>query len=151
MSMLSIIAIVAASLFAYSVVGVWASRLSERRQRNWALEEWGCTNPCSHCGFCSSSHMDGVCIKHVLAGMFWPFAGLGVLLGKTGSACGALVVGTANLPGRIAALAKPETPKALPQPRISIPEGAALTSEDYRRLAPMVRQFEQDLPIHERE
>jgi len=41
--------------------------------------------------------------------------------------------------------------KPAPPPQISIPQGAILGSEEYRRLKPMVEEYEAKLPVHERE
>jgi len=44
---------------------------------------------------------------------------------------------------------KPQEPS--PPPEITVPDGAAMTTESYRRLKPMIQQFESAMPMMERE
>ena len=58
---------------------------------------------------------------------------------------------TDGLVDRLLSRERPKVPKPEPVPRISIPKNAVLGSEEYRRLKPLVEQYEHKLPILERE
>lgn len=119
--------IVLSSLFAYAVVGIWSYRVLEaRRQRN--------PKACHDCDTCAF---------RVLGAILWP-APMPILVSI------ASVVGMANLPRRISTW-RAGRAKVLAPARITIPKGAALGSEEYRRLKPLIESFERGLPIHERE
>lgn len=45
----------------------------------------------------------------------------------------------------------PAEPRRLEPPRISIPRGAVLGSEEYRRLKPLIERYEDTMPVMERE
>jgi len=130
MTPLAILAIIITSLFTYSVVGVWMGRLYTKLARSLCCRDGTCIH-------CREAQM--------YAGIFWPITAA-VLILRVG---GILVLGTANLPRRIMAR-RTRRRSSLPS-RILIPDRAVLTSEDYRKLMPMVRRFEYSLPVHERE
>lgn len=102
----------------------------------------------------------------VLAGVFVPAAalagagwlcneGFGWLLGKTDGTVDRMVEGVrGGLRGirerRLAKRLEPQA-KVLAPPQIIIPDGAVLGSKEYRKLKPMIEQFEVNMPVTERE
>ncbi len=81
--------------------------------------------------------------------------GFGWLFGKTDAAVDRIVEGTRGgwrgmRERRLARRLETRT-KALAPLRITIPEGAVLGSEEYRRLKPMIEKFEGTMPVMERE
>jgi len=45
---------------------------------------------------------------------------------------------------------KNKPPKPIVPPKVIIPDGAVFTSEEYRKLKPLMDQFEYNLPVCER-
>lgn len=81
--------------------------------------------------------------------------GFGWLFGKTDAAVDRMVDGVR---GKLSSMREKRIAKRLERrtrmlapPRITIPDGAALGSEEYRKLKPMIESFERGLPVHERE